>query len=57
MFLPHFAPRKPSDRTADRPWLHSVLAWPVWWRVAVVLPTLGLLWLAVWWASMEALPL
>jgi len=34
-----------------------VLAWPAWWRVAVVLPALGLLWLAAWWASVEAIPL
>jgi len=35
----------------------SVLAWPAWLRVLVVLPVLVLLWLAVWWASVEAAPL
>nr|WP_315489279.1 hypothetical protein [uncultured Rhodoferax sp.] len=35
----------------------SVLAWPAWLRVAALLPALVLLWLAVWWASVEALPL
>lgn len=35
----------------------SVLAWPAWWRVLVVLPALVLLWLAVLWASVEAAPL
>jgi hypothetical protein len=35
----------------------SVLAWPAWLRVLVVLPALVLLWLAVLWASVEAMPL
>lgn len=35
----------------------SVLAWPAWLRVLVLLPVLVLLWLAVWWASMAAVPL
>ena len=26
-------------------------------RVTVLLPLLGLLWLAVWWANLEAIPL
>jgi hypothetical protein len=35
----------------------SVLAWPAWLRVLAVLPVLMLLWLAVLWASVEAVPL
>jgi hypothetical protein len=35
----------------------SVLAWPAWLRLLVVLPALVLLWLAVLWASVEAAPL
>jgi hypothetical protein len=35
----------------------SVLAWPAWLRVLAVLPVLLLLWLAVLWASVEAVPL
>ena len=34
----------------------SVLSWPAWWRMLVVLPVVALLWLAVWWASLEAAP-
>ncbi|MCP5280161.1 MAG: hypothetical protein H6930_00920 [Rhodoferax sp.] len=34
----------------------SFLAWPAWQRVLAVLPALGLLWLAVLWASMDSLP-
>ena len=33
----------------------SVLAWPAWLRVLVVSPAVALLWLAVWWASVEVL--
>ena len=35
----------------------SVLAWPAWLRVLVVLPALALLWLAVLWATMDVVPL
>ncbi|MES2945540.1 MAG: hypothetical protein V4772_21950 [Pseudomonadota bacterium] len=35
---------------------HSVLAWPAWRRVLAVLPAVVLLWLAVWWAQLEAAP-
>ncbi|HOE44058.1 MAG TPA: hypothetical protein PLB25_20865 [Rhodoferax sp.] len=35
----------------------SVLAWPAWLRLLAVLPALLLLWLAVLWASAEAVPL
>jgi hypothetical protein len=34
----------------------SVLSWPAWQRVLVVLPVLLLLWLAVAWASAEVQP-
>lgn len=34
----------------------SVLAWPAWLRVLAVLPAVGLLWLAVVWAQLEAAP-
>jgi hypothetical protein len=34
----------------------SVLSWPAWWRMAAVLPAVAVLWLAVWWASLEAAP-
>jgi hypothetical protein len=34
-----------------------VLAWPAWLRVLAVLPALALLWLAVLWATVEAVPL
>jgi hypothetical protein len=57
MLKPHRVPRESMDHTADRPWLPGVLAWSAWRRVAVVLPALCLLWLAVWWAGVEALPL
>ncbi|MDH4450571.1 MAG: hypothetical protein QE265_08290 [Rhodoferax sp.] len=33
------------------------LALPAWRRVALTLPALALLWLGVWWASLEAAPL
>jgi hypothetical protein len=35
----------------------SVLSWSAAARVAVVVPLLALLWVAVWWASLEAAPL
>ncbi len=35
----------------------SVLAWPAWLRVLALLPALVLLWLAVLWASVGAVPL
>lgn len=35
----------------------SVLAWPAWLRVLAVAPVLALLWGAVLWAGMEAVPL
>jgi hypothetical protein len=57
MLKPHRVPRESIDHTADDRWLPGVLAWSAARRVLVVLPTLCLLWLAVWWASVEALPL
>ncbi len=33
------------------------MALPAWRRVATTLPALALLWLGVWWASLEAAPL
>ncbi|WP_296511203.1 hypothetical protein [Rhodoferax sp.] len=44
----------PSEPRKHRP---SVLALPAWQRVAWTLPVLALLWLGVWWASLEAAPL
>jgi hypothetical protein len=41
-------------RTALR---SSVLAWPAWLRVMAITPLLFLLWLGVWWASLEAAPI
>jgi len=38
----HTAKPKPS---------RSVLAWPAWLRVLLVLPVVLALWLAVWWAN------
>lgn len=35
----------------------SWLALPAWRRVALILPVLALLWMGVWWASLEAAPL
>ena len=35
----------------------SVLALPAWRRVLWTLPALALLWLGVWWATLEAAPL
>ena len=34
----------------------SVLAWPAWLRMLVVLPAVALLWLGVAWAQLEAAP-
>ena len=34
----------------------SVLAWPAWRRVLVVLPAVVLLWLAVAWANLAVVP-
>ncbi|NMM15077.1 MAG: hypothetical protein HHJ17_16275 [Rhodoferax sp.] len=36
--------------------VRSVLAWPAWLRVLVVLPAVVLLWLAVAWANLDAAP-
>jgi hypothetical protein len=33
------------------------LGWSAWMRITAALPLLVLLWLAVWWASMELVPL
>ncbi len=35
----------------------SCIALPAWKRLAMTLPALALLWLGVWWASLEAAPL
>jgi hypothetical protein len=40
-----------------QPRFSSVLAWPAWLRIAVLLPLLALLWLAVGWATSEVVPL
>jgi len=42
-------------QTSQRP-RRSFLAWPAWQRMLAVLPVLGLLWLGVLWAQMEAAP-
>ena len=36
--------------------VRSVLAWPAWLRVLVMLPAVVLLWLAVAWANLDATP-
>jgi hypothetical protein len=35
----------------------SVLAWSAAMRACAILPLVLLLWLAVWWATLEAVPL
>ena len=56
--LPMKPPSSPSPALSlHRPSQPSVLAWPAWRRAAVVLPALGLLWLAVAWACAEVAPL
>ena len=57
MLQPQPAAYSPSEPVVDRPPGPSVLGWPAWQRMTVVLPALVLLWLAVWWASVDALPL
>jgi hypothetical protein len=56
-----FAWTKPFTMTSKHSqapsFARSVLAWPAWLRVLAVLPVLMLLWLAVLWASVEAVPL
>ena len=47
---PVFAHRSTLSRAA------SVLAWPAWLRVLIVLPAVALLWLAVAWAQVEIAP-
>jgi hypothetical protein len=39
---------KPTKRNTPSP-----LAWPAGLRVLAILPVLVLLWLAVWWASLQ----
>lgn len=47
----------PASRSATRPHTRrSVLAWPAWLRVLVVLPAVALLWLAVAWANKAVAP-
>jgi hypothetical protein len=53
-FSVHPMPTDPSKTSLLR---QSVLAWPAWLRLLAVLPALALLWLAVLWASAEAVPL
>jgi hypothetical protein len=58
---PHHSTPKPSPAaeaifTAKRP-ERSVLSWPAWRRVALVVPVLVLLWLAVAWASVDVVAL
>lgn len=36
--------------------IRSVLDWPAWLRVLAVLPAVALLWLAVAWAKLDAVP-
>ena len=53
----HSAVAPPSERV-PAPTMSlalSVLAWPAWLRVLVVLPVLALLWLAVGWASADVM--
>ena len=45
-----------TRRRRQNPSAPSVLAWPAWRRVLAVVPAVALLWLAVWWASLEAAP-
>nr|WP_315465777.1 hypothetical protein [uncultured Rhodoferax sp.] len=47
---PHPSPRQKNTRP-------GFMALPAWRRVALTLPALALLWLGVWWASLEAAPL
>ncbi|MBE0474270.1 hypothetical protein [Rhodoferax sp.] len=46
---PHHPVAKPTQP-------FSVLAWPAWRRVLMVVPIVLLLWLAVWWANMGVSP-
>jgi hypothetical protein len=46
-----------SKHSHPLPFARSMLAWPAWLRVLAVMPMLALLWLAVLWASAEAVPL
>lgn len=48
---PHSHPT-PAMMKASQP-VNSLLGWPAWQRVLLVLPLLVLLWLAVVWASAE----
>jgi hypothetical protein len=52
-FTKEFVPSMPAFFKQFTP---SVLAWPAWLRLLAVLPALLLLWLAVLWASLEAVP-
>lgn len=45
-----------SHRPSPPNTMRRVLAWPAWLRVLAVLPAVGLLWLAVLWAQLEAAP-
>jgi hypothetical protein len=52
----HCLPPRPTPLTNAKHPAGSVLAWPAWLRVLAVTPALGLLWLAVNWASLELVP-
>ena len=50
---------RPSPSSRSTPKTHarlSVLAWPAWLRVLVVLPAVVVLWLAVAWANLAVVP-
>ena len=53
----HTRPATQGHLSASTPGLRSsVLGWPAWQRLLLVLPVLLLLWLAVLWASGEVQP-
>ena len=53
----HSHPATQGHLSASNPGLRgSVLGWPAWQRLLLVLPVLLLLWLAVLWASAEVQP-
>lgn len=60
---PHISHAPPPSRTSHSsgaaptpPARLSVLAWPAWRRVLLVLPAVVLLWLAVAWANRAVAP-
>lgn len=49
-----FSENNPEITQATMPKL-SLLAWPVWLRMAVLVPVITVLWIAVAWAQIEIL--